>query len=124
MTKILYKWLPIIFGCHCRKDRSFHYKEIKFPICARCTGELIGMLLCGFSYIFFQPKLYIIFFLMIPMLIDGFVQAFTSYESNNIRRVITGILFGYAFLYLIISSTVFTYQLGKIFKAKYLTSII
>lgn len=82
------------------------------------------MLLCGFSYIFFQPKLYIIFFLMIPMLIDGFVQAFTSYESNNIRRVITGILFGYAFLYLIISSTVFTYQLGKIFKAKYLTSII
>ena len=40
----LCKWLPIFFGCHCRPDRSFFYKGKQFPVCARCTGELAGIL--------------------------------------------------------------------------------
>ena len=38
MKRWLYQWLPIVFGCHCREDRSFHIREERFPICARCTG--------------------------------------------------------------------------------------
>ena len=41
--------------------------------------------------------------MMLPLIADGTLQRLTSYESNNIRRLITGILFGialvYAFLY-------------------------
>ena len=43
MISWLYKWLPITFGCHCRADRSFFWKGKQLPICARCTGELVGM---------------------------------------------------------------------------------
>jgi len=32
---------------------------------------------------------------MVPMLADGFTQLFTSYESNNWKRLITGLFFGY-----------------------------
>ena len=51
--KWIYKWFPIIFGCHCRDDRSFYYKGQKFPICARCTGEFVGIcfaLICCFFF--------------------------------------------------------------------------
>ena len=50
----IYKYLPVIFGCHCRDDRSFYYKGEKFPICARCTGELIGILLAFVTFFFFR----------------------------------------------------------------------
>ena len=46
--KFITKYLPIIFGCHCRADRSFYCKNKKFPICARCTGELIGIIVSIF----------------------------------------------------------------------------
>ena len=35
--------------------------------------------------------------MMLPLVIDGFTQLLTKYESTNIRRFITGILFGIAF---------------------------
>ena len=56
MSTWLYKWLPIIFGCHCRDDRSFHYRGKKFPICARCTGELVGILILLISCPFYLPS--------------------------------------------------------------------
>lgn len=34
---------------------------------------------------------------MIPLIVDGTVQYFTSYESNNIKRFISGILYGFSF---------------------------
>lgn len=52
---------------------------------------------------------------MIPMVIDGFIQLKTSYESNNIKRLITGSLFGYGFCNLFIKSLIFTYLCGQNF---------
>lgn len=94
-----YKWLPRIFGCHCRDDRSFHYmrdgRMCKAPICARCTGELFGLLL-GIVWTFFGlPDWRLLAALMIPMILDGTIQLFTSYESTNPRRFVTGFLFGF-----------------------------
>ena len=96
MTVWLYKWLPIIFACHCRDDRSFHYKGRKFPICARCTGELIGMIAGILLNFIFIPAVPVLLFLLVPLVLDGGIQLLTTYESTNIRRLLTGILFGYA----------------------------
>lgn len=112
---ILYKWLPRVFLCHCRDDRSFHYKGVKFPICARCTGELVGILSGIVLYPFIKLDTWVYFILMIPLITDGLVQLKTKYESNNIKRFITGILFGYSLVSLFIISTVYAYTLGIIF---------
>lgn len=94
------KFLQIFFGCHARPDRSFYFRGKQFPICARCTGELIGMI-AGIPIVIFQgcPQFVIVLVMMIPLVFDGFLQRLTSYESGNIRRLITGILFGIALIF-------------------------
>lgn len=122
MRNWLYKWLPIIFGCHCKEDRSFYYKGEKFPICARCTGELVGMIVSLFSCFFFRLSVPGSLLILMPMVVDGVVQMVTSYESNNRRRFITGFLFGYGLVMLIAITTVFAFEygvsLGASFKEK------
>ena len=83
MTMIpwLYKWLPIFFGCHCMDSRSFHYRNKKFPICARCTGELVGILAAAILFAFVHPGVLWSALLLIPLVIDGGVQALTRYET-------------------------------------------
>lgn len=107
-----YIWLPRIFGCHCRDDRSFHYKGVKFPLCARCTGELSGII-CGMAiYAFFQMSWYGYVVLMIPLIIDGFVQLKTQYQSTNARRFVTGVLFGYGLVSMFLLTSIYVYGLG------------
>lgn len=94
------KFLRLFFGCHARPDRSFYFRGKQFPICARCTGELVGMILCIPTLIFWGcPSFGIVLLLMVPLIIDGSVQKLTSYESGNIRRLISGILFGMALIF-------------------------
>ena len=94
------KFLRLFFGCHARPDRSFYFRGKQFPICARCTGELVGMIVCIPTLIFWScPSFGIVLLLMVPLIIDGSVQKLTSYESGNIRRLITGILFGMALVF-------------------------
>lgn len=49
---------------------------------------------------------------MLPMIADGLVQQFTAYESNNVKRVITGVLFGYALVTFVVTTLIATFQLG------------
>lgn len=112
MKEWLYKWLPIIFGCHCREDRSFYYKGQKFPICARCTGELVGMIFSMFSCFFFQLSVPASLLILLPMIIDGVVQMASAYESNNRRRFITGLLFGYGIIMLFVITSIMAFQFG------------
>ena len=107
-----YRWLPIIFGCHCKPERSFILRGRKFPICARCTGELIGMLFALAACFFYQPPLWICIVLMVPMIADGLIQRLTTYESSNPRRVITGVLFGYALVTFVVITLIATFQFG------------
>ncbi len=97
------RFLQIFFGCHARPDRSFYFRGKQFPICARCTGELAGML-AGIPIAVFWgcPRFEIVLALMIPLVFDGFLQRLTSYESGNIRRLVTGILFGIALIFALI----------------------
>ncbi|OUQ59257.1 hypothetical protein B5E58_05640 [Tyzzerella sp. An114] len=117
MRDKIYKWLPIIFGCHKRADRSFFHKGKQFPICARCTGELVGMILSAFLFYIYIPPLNFCILIMVPMIIDGFLQSLTKYESNNILRFITGFMFGYGLISLFIKSNIivakYGYNIGK-----------
>ena len=119
MQAWLYRWLPIIFGCHCRSDRSFFYRGKQFPICARCTGELIGILCALPCFVLFSvPSWKTCLFLMLPLLLDGCAQKLTSYQSGNLRRLVTGVLFGYALVGLVSITTIFAAQAGFEFGKK------
>lgn len=108
----IYKWLPILFKCHCRPDRSFFIRGKQFPICARCTGQLIGFFGALISFHTFKIPILVLVALMLPLIVDGTVQQVTSYESNNLLRLITGILFGYSLITLIVLSMLETFQWG------------
>lgn len=112
LTRWLYKWLPIVFGCHCRADRSLFWRGRKFPICARCTGELAGILALFASCWFALPPVWASVLLMLPMIADGGIQMATAYESTNPRRVVTGFLFGYALAALFVRSAIAAFLLG------------
>lgn len=84
-------------GCHQRPERSFFYRGKQFPVCARCTGVFIGELL-GISFFkFAEVSIPVAICFCALMLLDWGIQFLFSRESNNIRRLITGLLCGYAF---------------------------
>ena len=103
--------LPLLFGCHRRPDRSFHFRGRQFPICARCTGELIG-LLAGLTGLWRHPPVFFLIVLLFPMIVDGVAQLLLPYQSTNMRRLLTGMLFGYAVVCLLIVAAKEAYQFG------------
>lgn len=81
--------------CHRKPERSLFWKGKQFPVCARCTGIHIGYLsLPLFLFNLISFNIWITIALMLPTIIDGWVQAKYDIESNNARRVITGFLAG------------------------------
>ena len=112
MISWLYKWLPVVFGCHCRPQRSFHLRGRPFPICARCTGELAGILAGLVLCWFYLPPVWAALALLVPMLIDGFFQLLTHRESTNGRRFVTGTLFGYGLTALLFLSSLAAIRFG------------
>lgn len=83
-------------SCHQKPERSFFIRGYQFPLCARCTGIAIGHIIALLIVPFHTFK-YSISLLLFPLAIDGTIQYFTTYESNNYKRVITGTLYGFAF---------------------------
>lgn len=81
--------------CHRIPERSFFFCGKQFPVCARCTGLMVG---CLFYPLFIFDLLVIplifVLLLHIPMLIDGFTQFIYKRESNNYLRLITGLMAG------------------------------
>lgn len=66
-------------------------------------------IVCGF---FWLPSVPVAILLMLPLIADGFIQLKTSYESTNLRRVVTGFLFGFALCALFIISSAAAYHFG------------
>lgn len=98
----LMEWFDKYWGCHQMPERSFYFKKYQFPVCARCTGMILGYFLSFLSQPFFETKFTTLIVICVPMVLDGIIQYKTSYISNNQRRFITGTLFGYGFLGVII----------------------
>lgn len=85
--------------CHRKPERSFFIRGHQFPVCSRCTGFYISLILY-FTYTFYffvDYNVYLLTFaviLLIPTAIDGLTQFFEYRESNNKLRFITGLLGG------------------------------
>ncbi len=83
-------------GCHQMPERSFFYKGHQFPVCARCTGVIIGQILGAISFAFFVLPNRAVSFLCFVMFLDWWLQRVGLLQSANLRRLITGILCGFA----------------------------
>ena len=85
--------------CHRKPERSFHIKGYQFPVCARCTGFYISLIVYfTYTYYFFVDYtpflLSSAILLLLPAAIDGLTQLLEYRESNNLLRFITGLLGG------------------------------
>lgn len=88
--------------CHQRPERTLIVGGYHLPVCARCTGTYIGLLL-GYSLLVLHrknakgpPNLYMSLLMMLPLWVDSFGQLFGFWTSTNDLRLITGLLFGTA----------------------------
>ena len=82
-------------GCHQMPERSFFLGDYQFPVCARCTGIGAGHLLGAVVSLRIDLP-YKVLLAALPLAADGTVQYLTDYESNNKRRFLTGVLYGFA----------------------------
>ena len=70
------------------------------PFCARCTAIFLGLAIGLGFMVFYKIELDEKFVLLIilglvPIGLDGIGQLFGFWESNNIIRLITGLLIGF-----------------------------
>ena len=94
--KIWIFFMKLFYGtCHQKADRSFFVNNYQFPICARCTGLLIGYIL-GIISIFFNFKISILLsvFFIVIMFVDWFIQHKNILYFTNIRKLLTGLFCG------------------------------
>ena len=82
------------------------------PVCARCEGELVGMLAALIAVWFLRPPYWLMAVMMVPMAADGLIQGLTEYESTNWRRLITGILFGFGITMIVIMFLISVFKMG------------
>ena len=97
MYRLLMK-LGELSGCHQRPERSFFIKGYQFPLCARCTGILIGEVLAVPLWFLFPMPWKGALLLIVPMAYDGILQYGLSIMSNNRKRLFTGLLAGYGLI--------------------------
>lgn len=93
------KWIKFMkygrkLGCHQMAERSFFINNYQFPVCARCTGVLIGYIFSPLLLLISNYRIYIALILCFVMFIDWCIQYLKIKESNNIRRLLTGIAGG------------------------------
>lgn len=115
MNPKAYFFFDICFTCHKRPERSFHYKGKPFPICARCTGLGVGYLL-SFAVLLIVGlfQWWLIPLLILPTTIDGMGQLFGKWQSNNIRRFVTGVPAGIGIFFLFFKYAHFAFSHGKL----------
>lgn len=98
------RWLRLmrageILGCHQMPERSFFYKGFQFPVCARCTGVLLGFAAAAPLFFFYQLDIRIALLLSFFMFLDWFIQFLKIRPSTNLRRLLTGMLGGFGWTY-------------------------
>jgi uncharacterized membrane protein len=89
--------------CHQLLDRSFVINGNQMPFCSRDLGIFIG-LVAGMALAFsgrLKVGWKIALLLLVPMGLDGGAQLISSYGSNNLLRLATGILAGIGLAYLL-----------------------
>ena len=104
MGRKVSRFLAIMCFCHCDPRRSFFYKGKQFPVCARCTGilfgYLVGILAAVTTHLAYRGWIPLA---VLPMALDGGLQALWGKESTNLRRLFTGVLGGVGIVYLLVN---------------------
>lgn len=97
--------------CHQIASRSYFLNGNEMPFCARDVGIFMGLAAGLGLTAFYRYKANPLFVIlaMIPIGIDGGLQALTSYESSNPLRILTGFIAGTA-LALLIAHFLFVIQ--------------
>lgn len=82
--------------CHQLASRSFFLNGNQMPFCARDLGLFLGLMVGFLAATFVRWKIPPLFVLLglVPIAIDGGLQQVTTYESNNLLRVATGLVAG------------------------------
>ncbi len=101
------KYIGSIPLCNGIAQRAPHIFGYCFILCWRCTAIYITALL---TFIYWHQKKTVLeakkvvyaLLLWIPMAIDGGLQTLGVWESTNIRRVVTGGLFGIGFMIVVL----------------------
>jgi uncharacterized membrane protein len=97
---------PLNLICHRKKERTLKIKGHYFPVCARCTGFYISIIIYTVLAMYLPFKYTIItsviaILLLIPCAIDGITQLFEFRESNNLSRLLTGLCGGIGLMILL-----------------------
>ena len=82
--------------CHMKKSRSLFINSHQMAYCARDLGIFFGFALGAALVTFVRIDLrwWMLLIGLVPIGLDGGIQLVTSYESNNILRILTGSLAG------------------------------
>jgi len=112
------------FNCHQKAERTYYLHGNQMPLCARDVGLLAGLPLGFLVGLWMTPKessmdtvlsalpkkladklntklkrlgfsVGVTMMCFVPLAADGFIQLLTGYESTNIRRLVTGLPFGW-----------------------------
>ncbi len=84
--------------CHQIAERSYYLNGNQLPICSRDVGLSIGLLsgmVIGLLYVR-RINPFLLAVGILPMVMDGGLQAVSSYQSNNDLRILTGMIAGVA----------------------------
>ncbi len=87
--------------CHQLSERSLYLNGNQMPFCARDVGIFLGLVAGMLIVLLLVPRFswIALVLLALPILIDGGIQYAGGYESNNVLRLLTGILGGIATSY-------------------------
>ena len=95
MTKKDRIWLKLMhfgekLGCHQMESRSFSYKGYQFPVCARCTGVILGQFSAMISLLFgLRLPIYAALIFIAVMGLDWGIQYLKIRESHKTDLRIT-----------------------------------
>lgn len=100
--------------CHQIAERSFFINGNQMPFCTRDLGLFIGLAAGAGLATFVRYKINPLFVIagLVPIGLDGGLQLVTSYESNNVLRLVTGLLAGVV-LSLLLAHFIFALQEEK-----------
>ena len=90
-----------LLGCHQMPERSFFIKGYQFPLCARCTGLLLGYLFGTLLWVVEKMSIPICIIMCGFMYMDWKLQDLHVLPSTNIRRLVTGLMCGIGYIHII-----------------------
>jgi len=98
--------------CHQRIDRTFTIESLNMPVCSRCTGIYLGILLSFLALVLIERKIKGEFPSLKMVLVsvgvfllmgaDVVLSALGLIQSNNVIRMITGFMTGWFMVFLLL----------------------